>query len=138
MLYTVGGTATSILLGLIAALALRQPFRGRAFVRGAFLLPWVAPVVAVTFVWDDSAQPGVRTRQRLGSALPGLGQAIPFLSQSSTALFTVIAFEAWRYFPFAFLFITARLQALPAESRRPAASTGRHLSSVSGTSSCRS
>ena len=29
------------------------------------------------------------------------------------ALLTVIAFECWRYFPFAFLFILARLQAVP-------------------------
>lgn len=31
------------------------------------------------------------------------------------ALFSLIFFEAWRYFPFAFLFILARLQAIPAE-----------------------
>ena len=29
------------------------------------------------------------------------------------ALITVILFEAWRSFPFAFLFLTARLQAVP-------------------------
>ncbi|MEE3922358.1 sugar ABC transporter permease [Micromonospora sp. BRA006-A] len=40
---------------------------------------------------------------------------MPFLSQESTALWTVIAFEAWRYFPFAFLFLLARLQAVPGE-----------------------
>jgi multiple sugar transport system permease protein len=115
VLYTVGGTATSILLGLIAALALRQPFRGRAFVRGAFLLPWVAPVVAVTFVWTTLLNPEFGLVNDWGQHFLGWDKAIPFLSQSSTALFTVIAFEAWRYFPFAFLFITARLQALPAD-----------------------
>jgi multiple sugar transport system permease protein len=31
------------------------------------------------------------------------------------ALLTVIAFEGWRYFPFAFLFLLARLQAVPRE-----------------------
>jgi multiple sugar transport system permease protein len=31
------------------------------------------------------------------------------------ALLTVIAFEGWRYFPFAFLFLLARLQAVPHE-----------------------
>jgi multiple sugar transport system permease protein len=115
LLYTVGGTATSILLGLIAALALRQPFRGRAFVRGAFLLPWVAPVVAVTFVWTTLLNPEFGLVNDWGQRFLGWDKAIPFLSQSSTALLTVIAFEAWRYFPFAFLFITARLQALPAD-----------------------
>jgi multiple sugar transport system permease protein len=32
-----------------------------------------------------------------------------------TALLTVIVFEAWRYFPFAFLFLVARIQAIPGE-----------------------
>ena len=31
----------------------------------------------------------------------------------STALFSVVMFEAWRSFPFAFLFLTARIQAIP-------------------------
>ena len=31
----------------------------------------------------------------------------------TTALASVIAFEAWRSFPFAFLFITARLEGMP-------------------------
>jgi multiple sugar transport system permease protein len=31
------------------------------------------------------------------------------------ALLSVIAFEGWRYFPFAFLFILARLQSIPEE-----------------------
>ena len=32
-----------------------------------------------------------------------------------TALLTVIAFETWRYFPFAFLFLVARMQAIPGD-----------------------
>jgi multiple sugar transport system permease protein len=36
------------------------------------------------------------------------------------ALFTVILFEMWRSFPFAFLFITARLQAVPASMEEAA------------------
>src|SRR5690606_17113334 len=40
------------------------------------------------------------------------------------ALLTVIAFEAWRYFPFAFLFLMARLQALPSDLEEAAAEDG--------------
>ncbi|MFD9216837.1 sugar ABC transporter permease, partial [Streptomyces sp. NPDC059544] len=52
LVYTVGSTAGSVLLGLIAALALRRPFRGRGLLRGSMLLPYVAPVVAVAFAWE--------------------------------------------------------------------------------------
>ena len=40
------------------------------------------------------------------------------------ALFTVIAFEGWRYFPFAFLFLLARLQAVPRELEEAAVVDG--------------
>ena len=40
------------------------------------------------------------------------------------ALATVIAFEAWRYFPLAFLFILARLQALPSDLYEAASMDG--------------
>jgi multiple sugar transport system permease protein len=114
-IYTIGGTVGSILVGLVVALTLRDRFRGRGLVRGAMLLPYVAPVVAVTFLWTTMLNPEYGLINAWGQKYLGWDAGIPFLSQSSTALATVIVFEIWRYFPFAFLFITARLGALPAD-----------------------
>jgi multiple sugar transport system permease protein len=114
-IYTVGGTGGSLIAGLIAALALRKRFPGRAIVRGLVLLPYVAPVVAVTFVWTTMLDPQFGIVNYWGEKLLGWNDGIAFLSQKSTALATVIAFEIWRYFPFAFLFLMARLQAVPYE-----------------------
>ncbi|MFC8828977.1 carbohydrate ABC transporter permease [Streptomyces sp. NPDC057137] len=126
LLYTVGSTAGSIVLGLIAALALRRPFRGRGLLRGSMLLPYVAPVVAVAFVWQVALSPQYGIVNSWGGKLLGWDDPIAFLSTRSyevsllglhfdipLALLTVFAFEAWRYFPFAFLFLLARLQAVP-------------------------
>lgn len=126
--YSFLGTALAIGLGLAAALLVRSPFRGRSFVRGAMLLPYVSPVVAVTFVWTVMLDPNLGIVNALGTDVLGWDRAIPFLSQRSApvsilgvevgvpvALLTVIAFQAWRYFPFAFLFILARLQAVPGD-----------------------
>ncbi|TDU82416.1 carbohydrate ABC transporter membrane protein 1 (CUT1 family) [Kribbella voronezhensis] len=123
VVYTVGSTLGSIVVGLVAALALRKPFRGRALVRGAMLLPYVAPVVAVAFVWQVLLSPDLGVVNHWGMNVFGWDRPIAFLTQRSydvagvpvpMALFTVIAFETWRYFPFAFLFLLARLQAVPA------------------------
>ena len=73
--YSVLGTALAIGVGLVAALALRTPFRGRNLVRAAMLLPYVAPIVAVTFVLEDDAQPAVRGDQLLGCPAARLGRA---------------------------------------------------------------
>jgi multiple sugar transport system permease protein len=128
VIYTVGATLGSIVIGLIAALALRKPFRGRGVLRAAMLLPYVAPVVAATFVWSVALNPQFGIVNAWGTRFLGWDEPVPFLSQRDyevslfgmdftvpLALLTVIAFEAWRYFPFAFLFIIARLQALPGE-----------------------
>jgi multiple sugar transport system permease protein len=121
--YTIGGTLLSILMGLWAALVLLKAFRGRVIVRALVLFPYVVPVIAAAFVWKIMLNPtfGVTNVQLKQLGFP----AIDFLNTRSydmslfgftvsvpLALMTVIAFEAWRYFPFAFLFILAALQSM--------------------------
>jgi multiple sugar transport system permease protein len=128
LLYSVFGTMGAIVLGLTAALLVRSSFRGRGLVRAILLLPWVAPVVAITFVWEVLLSPQLGFVNAVGTEILGWNSPIPFLSQERgdltvfgatigvpTALIAVIVFEWLRSFPFAFLFILARLQAAPAE-----------------------
>lgn len=123
--YSLIGSGGAIALGLLATMALRRPFRGRGLVRAAMLLPYVAPVVAVTFVWKTALNAQFGIVNEWGRAL-GWDEPIAFLSQRSLdvsilgwhltlpiALVTVIVFEWWRSFPFAFLFLMARLNAVP-------------------------
>jgi multiple sugar transport system permease protein len=127
VVYSVLGTAGAISLGLVAALALRRSFRGSGFVRASILLPYVAPVVAVTYVWRTMLNPQFGVVNHWGVRLFGWDGPVAFLSEQSrsvslfgldlgipVALLTVIAFEAWRSFPFAFLFLSARIGAIPA------------------------
>ncbi len=139
--YTVGSTLLAVVGGVVAALALRRPFRGRGFVRAAMLIPYVAPVVAVTFVWRVLLNPEFGLVNSWGRRLFGWDDPVAFLSQARgeislfgldvpvpTALLTVIAFEGWRYFPFVFLFVLARLQAIPGELEEAATIDGATLS----------
>jgi multiple sugar transport system permease protein len=127
LIYSVLGTAGAIGLGLIAALALRKPFRGRTLVRASMLLPYVTPIVAATFAWTTMLNPQFGIVNEWGQQYLGWDEPIAFLSQKSSevsvfgveftvpvALLTVIVFEWWRSFPFAFLSLTARLAAAPA------------------------
>ena len=131
--YTFGSVVLAISLGVLAAMAVRQPFRGRTFVRAAYLLPYVAPVVAVTFIWRTMLNPQFGIVNIIGQNVFGWDEPIPFVSQAvgtwnlfgleipvPTALLTTIAFEGWRYFPFAFLFLIARLGAMSGEAEEAA------------------
>ncbi len=128
LVYSVFGTLGAVVLGLVAALLVRRSFPGRGFVRGVLLLPYVAPVVAIAFIWQVLLSPQLGFVNAVGTDLLGWDSPIPFLSQEEgtitlfglsigvpTALLMVILFEAWKSFPFAFLFLLARLQAVPAD-----------------------
>ncbi|MCR9235186.1 MAG: sugar ABC transporter permease [Alphaproteobacteria bacterium] len=124
--YTVFGTLGALVLGLFAAQILNTAFKGRNVLRGLFLFPYVAPVIAVAFAWVLllDAGPGGTFNAMLMQmgAVEGpinfLGQRhvaisiLGFTFNFPMALTTVIAFEAWRYFPLSFLFILARMQSI--------------------------
>jgi multiple sugar transport system permease protein len=128
LLYTFGGSFLSILLGLTAALLVHTEFRGRGMVRGLFISPYIAPVVAVTFTWSFILDPQLGVLNWLAVDKGLISRPIAFFSQRwldieilgtvwrlPLALTSVILFEGWRYFPFAFLFVLARLQSIPEE-----------------------
>jgi multiple sugar transport system permease protein len=113
IVYSVLSTVLTLVFGLIAALLLNRPFRGRGLARAVFLFPYIAPIVSVAFVWRwilDPRPSGVVNDllMRLGA----IDMPIAYLATRGLALLLVIIFEAWRYFPFAMLMILARLQAI--------------------------
>ena len=137
LIYTVLGSALSIFLGLIAALMVHGEFPGKSLLRGLFISPYITPIVAITFTWSFILDPQLGVLNRLSMDKGLLVEPIPFLSQRwweldmmgigfriPLALTSVILFEGWRYFPFAFLFILARLQAIPEELYRAASVDG--------------
>ena len=123
--YTVFGTLGALVLGLFAALLLNSAFKGRALLRGLFLFPYVAPVIAVAYTWVTLLDPNSGALNTIMIQMGAIDGPINFLGQRATtlsllgievdfpvALTTVIVFEAWRYFPLSFLFILARMQSI--------------------------
>ncbi|MEJ2757262.1 MAG: sugar ABC transporter permease [Anaerolineales bacterium] len=74
---------------------------------------YVAPVISVAFVWRWLLDP--RPSGVLNNVLMSLNlieEPKAYLATRGLALFLVIIFQVWRYFPFAMLMILARLQAI--------------------------
>ncbi len=126
--YTFFGTIGAIFFGILAAQMVNQKFFGRTFMRSVLLFPYVAPVVALAYTWELLLDPTSGTLNNLlinyqiiDGPINLLGQKYVTLNilgfdfKLRLALTTVIIFEIWRYFPLAFLFILARLQAVPKE-----------------------
>ena len=104
----VGATA----LGLGVALLFRDTFRGDGVARGLVLLPYIAPLVAVAFVWRWLLE------GRWGFATYVLRDVLSVYPEGADvrrSIEMVILFDTWRYFPFAFLLILARVRSIPNE-----------------------
>jgi len=123
--YTIFATLGALVLGLFAAQMLNTAFRGRTMLRGLFLFPYVAPVIAVAFTWVLLLDPFSGTLNAILRQMGVLNEPINFLGQRAVpldffgltinfpvALSAVIGIEAWRSFPLAFLFILARMQSI--------------------------
>ena len=111
---------------MFAAQLVNQKFYGRTFMRSILLFPYVGPVVALAYTWTLLLDPNSGTLNALLVNFGIIDKPINLLGQKylslsllgfdiklRLALTTVIMFEIWRYFPLAFLFILARLQAIP-------------------------
>ncbi len=123
--YTIFGTIGALLFGMFAAQLLNTAFVGRPILRGLFLFPYVAPVIAVAFTWVVLLDPFSGTFNAILVRMNVTEAGINFFGQRMAefnffglvvpfplALSSVIAFEIWRYFPLSFLFILARMQSI--------------------------
>lgn len=108
-------TALTFGLGLVWAIILNQPFRGRTLLRSASLLPWVLPstVTAFLWAWIFNAQYGV-----LNAGLLSLGlieAPIAWLAVPEGAMAGVVIAKTWLSVPLFTAFFLAGLQSLPGE-----------------------
>lgn len=124
LVYSVSSTIGAVAVGLTVALAFRNPFRGRGFVRGLALVPYVLPVVAAAMIWEQMLNPQYGFLNAFGRTYLGWDAPISFLSTETREFFgipfpltliIVILFEIWKTAPLAYLFITARLTAVPGD-----------------------
>jgi multiple sugar transport system permease protein len=103
----VGATA----LGLGVALLFRKNFRGDGIMRGLVLLPYIAPLIAIAFTWRWLLQPTYGLVPHILQDVLGVYSG----TNIRQTMGMVILFDTWRYFPFAFLLILARVRSIPTE-----------------------
>ncbi len=111
--YVTGTTIGTTLVGLGVALVMNRKFPLRGFVRSLILLPYVAPVFSVVYAWKFFFDPvnGLFidiTVERLGL----FDQRFNLIGNPESALWVAIIFSIWKNFPFTYLMLLSRLQAI--------------------------
>ncbi|WP_437815234.1 carbohydrate ABC transporter permease [Sorangium sp. So ce1078] len=108
----VGG---SWLLGTAAAVALQKPFRGRSALRTLFLVPFAMPIFTGVITWSFMLQRDTGIVNTVLVDQLGLVQERPFWLLGDNSFFSLVVVAIWRTWPFAFLTVTAGLQAIPSD-----------------------
>jgi multiple sugar transport system permease protein len=104
--------AVELLLGLLLALAMVRPFRGRRVLTTLFVVPlFVSPVIVGTFFGLILTQPFGPTNYLLGKLL-GHPVTIDFTNDSPWVYFSIIVADAWQWTPFMFVILLAGLTSI--------------------------
>lgn len=95
--------------GLLLALALNKPIRGRRFYRSILVLPYAMPSIMSILIW------GGMFNTEFGAINEILGQQIAWFQDPSFARTAVILVNLWLGFPYFYLVSSGALQAIPSE-----------------------
>jgi len=110
----------------ILSLALKEPFRGRGFVRFLALMPWVAPISlgAMGWKWILDSLYSVINWILVAMHLYKQYSAPMWLGEPHLAMASVILVHTWRLLPFSTVILLAGLTAIPKDIPEAAAVDG--------------
>ena len=109
---------TTFALGLLLALALNKPIRGRRIYRSILVLPYAMPSVMSILIW------GGMFNTEFGAINTLFGTDIAWFSDPNFARLAVILVNLWLGFPYFYLISSGSLQAIPSELQEAAAIDG--------------
>ena len=113
-------TVATIPLGVAAAVATQNRYRGRALVRAVFLIPYVLPSFVVATVWRTMLQPDGVINKLLGHV--GIDGGLWLSGPKS--YWTLVLVEIWAAWPFIYLMTLAALQSVDSEVHEASAIDG--------------
>lgn len=111
-----------MLVGVGLALLLDRNIRGMSLLRTIFILPMMIAPIVVGLMWRYMYHPSVGI---FNKTLNDLGfDSIPWLSDSSWALASIVIADIWQWTPFIFILSLAALQSLPKSTLEAASIDG--------------
>jgi multiple sugar transport system permease protein len=118
--YSLLAMVVTLPLGIAAAVATQNAFKGRAVIRSIFLIPYVLPSFVVATVWRTMFQPDGIVDKALGTVgiEPGL-----WLNGPQT-FWTLVLVQIWASWPFIYLLALSGLQSVDHEVHEASALDG--------------
>lgn len=111
LIYSVGSTVVTAIVGLILALILNQKIRGRVIIRSIIFFPYMISIVIIALLWSNILDPYLGI---LNSFLFSIGiGGQNWLTNPNSALPAVISLVVWQNMGYAMVIYLAGLQNIP-------------------------
>jgi len=102
-----------LVLGTLIAVLLKENFAGRSAARALIIIPWATPFIVVGLMWKWMLHSKVGVINFILYRLGIIENYIPFLSERTYAMPSVILADVWQGTPFFVIIILAGLQTIP-------------------------
>ncbi len=129
--FSLVSVAVAVLLALFTAAKLVKDYPGKGFFRAMFLVPWVTPPIAASFMWkilyNENFSPINSLLLKLGwikTPINFLGDTTLFCGFLSVPLIMITIVNIWSIFPFLMVMFIAALQTVPSDLYEAAAIDG--------------
>lgn len=113
LVYALGSTLASLVIGLLLAIVLTGRFRGRLVLKTLLITPLFIPPVSVGLMWRFLLHPLLGLVPWVIKQLTG--QTVAFFETGASAMATLIMIDVWQWLPFMLLVIIAGIESLPRE-----------------------
>lgn len=118
--YSLLAMVVTLPLGIAAAVATQNAFKGRALIRSVFLIPYVLPSFVVATVWRTMLQPG----GIVDEALATVGIHVGLWLNGPQTFWTLVLVQIWASWPFIYLLALSGLQSVDHEVHEASALDG--------------
>jgi multiple sugar transport system permease protein len=113
VVWTIGSTVGSFVLGFAAALVLNRQFIGRGVIRAILLIPYVISAVAAAYVWKWMLHSDYGLVSGMLKEWGVIDKNLVLLDNKNRVLPTVIVVNIWKEFSFVMIMMIAGLQTVP-------------------------
>jgi multiple sugar transport system permease protein len=118
--FSVAAVATEFVLGLAIAVLLSVETKMASALRTLFILIVVTPSIVAAFIWRILYNPLYSPLNYILHILFRLPAEMEWVSNTSTALFSVLIADAWQWTPFVAIVMLAGIYSIPIEPQEAA------------------
>jgi multiple sugar transport system permease protein len=115
LVYSFFSVSISLILGLLAALALNQGLRGLHYLRTLVMVPWILPTVVTALLWLWILNPQYGILNFILMSLGVSNEPISWLTNVKLAMPMIVLITVWKSLPYYTIMLLSGLQLVSPE-----------------------